>query len=45
MLLTELVKLGRQAWRITERERAVCAQIELCDKPRKRVANETDSDA
>jgi hypothetical protein len=28
VLLTELVELGREAWRITERERAVRAQIE-----------------
>ena len=28
MLLTELVELGREAWRISERERAVRAEIE-----------------
>jgi hypothetical protein len=28
VLLAELVELGREAWRITERERAVRAQIE-----------------
>ena len=28
MLLAELVELGRQAWRISERERAIRAQIE-----------------
>jgi hypothetical protein len=27
-LLAELVELGREAWRITERERAVRAEIE-----------------
>jgi hypothetical protein len=29
MLLAELVELGREAWRISERERAVRAQIEI----------------
>lgn len=28
MLLAELVELGREAWRISERERAVRAEIE-----------------
>jgi hypothetical protein len=28
VLLAELLELGREAWRITERERAVRAQIE-----------------
>jgi hypothetical protein len=28
VLLAELVELGREAWRINERERAVRAQIE-----------------
>lgn len=28
VLLTELVELGREAWRISERERAVRAEIE-----------------
>jgi hypothetical protein len=29
MLLAELVELGREAWRISERERAVRAEIEV----------------
>jgi hypothetical protein len=29
MLLAELVELGREAWRISERERAVRAEIEF----------------
>jgi hypothetical protein len=28
MLLAEIVELGREAWRISERERAVRAEIE-----------------
>ena len=28
MLLADLVELGRESWRITERERAIRAQIE-----------------
>ena len=28
MLLAELVELGREAWRISERERAIRAEIE-----------------
>ena len=29
MLLAELVELGREAWQISERERAVRAEIEV----------------
>jgi hypothetical protein len=32
MLLAELVALGREAWRISERERAVRAEIEALRK-------------
>jgi hypothetical protein len=32
ILQTELVELGREAWRISERERAVRAEIEALQK-------------
>ncbi|MGH3897038.1 MAG: hypothetical protein ACRDTA_02055 [Pseudonocardiaceae bacterium] len=32
ILRTELVELGREAWRISERERAVRAEIETLQK-------------
>jgi hypothetical protein len=45
-LLAELVELGREAWRITERERAVRAQIEaLRDAEEDEWLTEVDSDA
>jgi hypothetical protein len=37
LLLAELVELGREAWRISERERAVRAEIEAlrdCEESR-----------
>ncbi len=35
MLLAELVELGREAWRASERERAVRARLTLCKKSRR----------
>jgi alkanesulfonate monooxygenase SsuD/methylene tetrahydromethanopterin reductase-like flavin-dependent oxidoreductase (luciferase family) len=39
VLLTELVELGREAWRITERERTVRAQIEALREARETSGN------
>jgi hypothetical protein len=46
MLLAELVALGREAWRISERERAVRAKIEALRKAEENGwLTEMDSDA